>query len=278
VKLFVTGATGFIGSHFVPQAMAAGHEVTALRRSSESRPRIAWAAQPHWIEKPMEELGPHDFAGSECLVHLAAHSVQFPHDTLENCLQGNLVVPLRVFRSAHQGGVERFVAAGSCFEYGRSAARYEFIPPEAPLEPTTSYATSKAAASIAFAGFAVESGVRLSIQRIFHAFGEGEAAGRLWPSLRRAAFGGEDFPMTAGEQTRDFVPVGKVATDLLAACSDRSLVPGQARIGHVGTGRPQTVRQFCESWWRRWQASGQLRVGQLPYRPGEVMRYVPRIE
>ncbi len=40
MRLFVTGATGFIGSHFVNQALAAGHEVVALRRTEQSRPRI----------------------------------------------------------------------------------------------------------------------------------------------------------------------------------------------------------------------------------------------
>ena len=60
-----------------------------------------------------------------------------------------------MFERARQGGVRRFVAAGSCFEYGRSGIRHEFITPNAPLEPSFSYPASKAASSIVFFQFAV---------------------------------------------------------------------------------------------------------------------------
>ena len=174
--------------------------------------------------------------------------------------------------------MKRFVVAGSCFEYGRAGERYEFIPPDAPLEPTLSYPTSKAAASVAFVGFAAEIGMELSIHRIFQVFGEGESENRLWPSLRRAALAGEDFAMSPGEQVRDFVPVEQVAASLLTACSHRPAEAGRACIENIGTGRPQTVRQFAEHWWAKWQATGTLHFGVKPYRDGEVMRYVPKIE
>jgi len=88
------------------------------------------------------------------------------------------------------------VVVGSCFEYGRSGEWYEFIPPDAPLEPTQTYPASKAAASVAFYQLAVELNLRLSIHRIFQVFGEGEVESRLWPSLRKAAASGADLEMT----------------------------------------------------------------------------------
>ncbi|MDP2139061.1 MAG: NAD-dependent epimerase/dehydratase family protein, partial [Candidatus Didemnitutus sp.] len=127
MKLFVTGGTGFIGSHFVKQALAAGHEVRALRRSG-SQTRIKLDREPDWLEVPFEDLEPDHFRGIEILVHLAAHSANVPYDTLENCLHWNVTVPLRMAQRALLAGVKRFVVAGTCFEYGRSGERYEFIP------------------------------------------------------------------------------------------------------------------------------------------------------
>jgi nucleoside-diphosphate-sugar epimerase len=187
-----------------------------------------------------------------------------------------VIVPLGLFRQAVNAGVRRFVVAGSCFEYGRSGERYEFIPPDAPLEPTQTYPASKAAASIVFSQLAVELGLRLSIHRIFQVFGEGEAMSRLWPSLREAARAGHDFEMTPSEQIRDFIPVEEVARQLLAACQEET-APGEPFARNLGTGRPRSLRDFAEEWWARWQAPGKLIFGAKPYRKGEVMRYVPSV-
>jgi nucleoside-diphosphate-sugar epimerase len=275
MRIFVTGGTGFIGSHFLRQALAAGHQVTALRRTGAS-PRVPLAVQPRWLERSFEGLTVEDLAGHDALVHLAAHSANVPYDTWESCLHWNATVPMRMLERAAAAEVPRFVFAGSCFEYGRSAVRYEFVPADAPLEPTQSYPASKAAASVAALAFAVERGLRFSLLRPFQVFGEGELATRFWPALRAAALAGKDFPMTAGEQVRDFVPVEQVAARFLAELADPPPA-GEPRVANVGTGRPQTLRAFAEEWWGRFGATGRLLPGAVPYRANEVMRYVPEI-
>jgi nucleoside-diphosphate-sugar epimerase len=278
MKLFVTGGTGFVGSHFLNAALQEGHVVLALRRSPQSRPRVPVVPSQslHWLDKSMLDVRADALRDCDALVHLAAHSANVPYDTLENCIYWNVLVPLGLFRKTIDAGVNRFVVAGSCFEYGKSGERYEFIPPDAPLEPTQSYPASKAAASIAFCQLAIDLGLQLSIHRIFQVFGEGEAESRLWPSLRDAARAGRDFEMTPSEQIRDFVPVEEVARQLLAACHEE-ISPGEPLVRNLGTGQPRSLRDFAEEWWARWQAPGKLIFGAKPYRAGEVMRYVPKL-
>jgi len=278
MKVFVTGATGFVGSHFLKAALFGPNEVLALRRSPNSATRIPLEKQPEWIERPMDEVSASDLKGVDAIVHFAAHTPNVPYDTIENCLHWNVTVPLSLFRQAMSVGVRRFVIAGSCFEYGRSGERYEFIPTDAPLEATLSYPLSKAVASRVFAAFAAETGARVSIHRIFQVFGPGESEHRLWPSLRRAAIAGEDFQASPGEQVRDFISVESVADHFLSACYCDDVDPSQTPIYHVGTGKPQTIADFTRTWWRRWEASGKVNFGALPYRDGEVMRYVPEVE
>ena len=185
---------------------------------------------------------------------------------------------LDVLEKAHAAGVKRFVLAGSSAEYGLTADKYDGIPADAALLPTSPYAASKAAGFIAAHAFAIEKQIELCYLRIFSAFGEGQYANNFWPALRHAAFNGEDFPMTPGEQVRDFVPVEKVASDILRAVEDRAIVqPGMPYVANVGSGLPVSMLQFAQRCWTEWDARGQILAGAKPYRPNEPMRFVPQI-
>lgn len=278
MKLFVTGATGFIGSNFLNiLAQYPDIEIVALRRDLNSLPRIPLLKEPFWLTKGLDEVKQVDLKGVDTIVHLAAHSMYPPYDTLNNCLYWNLTAPLQLFNEALKAGVHKIVVAGSCFEYGMSGEEFEFIPIDAMLKPTLTYAASKAASSVAFYQFAVQHQIKLSYHRIFQVFGEGEAENRLWPSLKKAALAGEDFPMTAGEQVRDFIAVEEVANYFVEACLKDNLIAGNPEFFNVGSGKPQSIFEFSAYWWGKWQAKGKLLKGMLPYREGEVMRYVPEI-
>lgn len=276
MKIFLTGGTGFIGSHLIFQALQEGHKIIALKRAPNSLTKILLGTQPEWLEKKMEEVEVEDFKNCEVLVHFAAHSANVPYDTLENCIKYNVLEPLILFEKAKDSGIKKFVVAGTCFEYGTAGERYDFIPTHAPLEPTNTYSTSKAMASLAFQQFAIDNNVDLSIHRIFQVYGEGENINRLWPSLKKAALSGEDFPMTKGEQIRDFISVPDVASHFLKACKEENSIE-DTRVFNVGTGKPQSILEFSNYWWKKWGAKGELLVDTIPYREGEVMRYVPEL-
>ena len=278
MKLFVTGATGFIGSHFLNLlAQNTEIEVVALRRNFYSQPRVLLIKEPIWITKQLDQVCKDDLEGVDVIVHLAAHSMYPPYDTLDNCVYWNLSAPLQLFNEALKADITKFIVAGSCFEYGLSGEEFEFIPVEAMLKPTLTYAASKAASSVAFYQFAVQHQIKFSYNRIFQVYGVGEAASRLWPSLKKAALSGEDFPMTKGEQIRDFISVEDVAQFFVDACLNDDLVAGHPKFYNVGSGKPQSILEFSEYWWQKWQAKGRLQIGKVPYREGEVMRYVPKV-
>lgn len=276
MKIFLTGGTGFVGSHFLKQALAQGHEVIALRRPG-SQPRISLSQEPIWLNGALDGDHRASLAGVDVLVHLASHTPNPPYDTLDRCLYWNVFASLQLARQAVEQGVKHFIVAGSCFEYGRSADRLGDIDIDTPLEPALSYPTSKAAASVAFLGLTRELNLHLKLLRIFQVYGEGEQATRLWPSLRTAALAGQDFPMSGGEQVRDFIPVEEVARQFIQALDFTDSLSGHPFVGHVATGQPQTLLTFVQHWWRHWGGTGQLLVGAVPYRENEIIRLTSRV-
>lgn len=274
MKLFVTGGTGFVGTHFISQALVAGHEVVAVRRPG-SLSRLPLTVEPRWLDGALDEDWSKELQGCDVLVHLASHTPNPPYAPLDECLYWNVFAAMKLAYAATAAGITRFLVAGSCFEYGQVPPTVEFIDTTTPLAPTLSYPTSKAAASVAFEGFAREYGHRLKLLRIFQVYGEGEQATRLWPSLRRAALVGEDFPMSAGEQVRDFIAVEDVAAQFIRHLDFSDVEPGAPQILHVASGQEQTLLKFAQHWWSHWGATGRLMPGTLQYRKNELFRLVP---
>ena len=132
MKFLVTGATGFIGSHVIKSLILQGHKVYACRRSDKSQTRISLPCEPIWITASLDKITPELFPKVDVLIHLAAHTVNVPYDTLQNCIYWNLISVMRLFDLALVSDVKRFIVAGSCFEYGKSGLEYPLIPSSHP--------------------------------------------------------------------------------------------------------------------------------------------------
>jgi nucleoside-diphosphate-sugar epimerase len=277
MKLFVTGGTGFLGANFLEKAKDRGHEVVALRRvNSESR--LTCASGVVWHEGSLDDRMAGVFKGIDCFVHFAAHSVVGNQATLEECLYWNVLSSVRLINEAMECGVKKFLIAGSCFEYGLSANQQEKIHPASEMRPVTNYAISKASASTALIGMARVQKVKMKILRVFQAYGEGEKQPRLWPSLKAAALGGQDFLMTSGLQVRDFIHVNRVIDVFLEALDFSDVECALPQIRNVGTGVGLSVYEFASAWWRQFGATGRLIPCALPQRDGELSRIVADID
>ena len=167
MKLFLTGGTGFIGSHFLKAALEAGHQVLALRREY-SQPRLSLSLQPIWLQGSLSDDWSSALKGCDVLVHLAAAGVNPEFSDWQELFSVNVSQSLNLWLQAQEAGVRRLVICGSCSEYGRSGEQYEFIPVTAPLQPTNAYGASKASASLAAIGLATQMNLEVVLLRPFH--------------------------------------------------------------------------------------------------------------
>ena len=276
MKIFITGSNGFIGGHLVNKALAKGHEVVGFRLPGHLE-KIKIPKQPIWLEGSLEDDLKTTLNGCDVLIHLAAYGVNPSYNSWEEAFRWNVYASLNLWKQAYEVGIKRLIISGSCSEYGRSAERYENIPSDAPLEPINAYGASKAAASIAALAYAREYNMEVAILRPFHIYGEGEGLTRFFPAIKRAALEGKDFPMTLGQQIRDFTPVDMVAEKFLEYSTEVSIEPGKPIIKNLGTGNPQSLIDFAKNLWNIYDAKGKLLPGSISYRKNEIMRCVPKI-
>jgi nucleoside-diphosphate-sugar epimerase len=271
MKILVTGGGGFVGSNFIRLALQQGHEVVSTS-VDDSAPKTSRLTN---LNKRIGQIESQDLDGCDAIAHFAAYGVTPKPCDLSAAYEINVLQSIKLLEMTRKCGIKRFVTSGSYAEYGLSGLRYEKIPSDAPLEPTDTYAASKAAACIALTSYARSNKMQIVYGRIFSAYGEGQHMANFWPSLRKAALAGDDFEMTSGEQIRDFLPVHEVARKFLAACTTDGVEDGVPVVENVASGTPVTLADFARTWWEEFGANGKLKIGAIPYREHEVMRYVP---
>jgi len=126
MRLAITGATGFVGSHLVDIALAAGHEVKALtRREQRERDGIDWVVGDLESRDALEWL----VDGAEAIIHVAG---TISATTAAAFDKGNVEGTLAMLAAATAGGIQRFVHVSSLAArepklslYGASKAKAE---------------------------------------------------------------------------------------------------------------------------------------------------------
>lgn len=275
MKIFITGATGFIGNYVVNKALQRGHEVLAHSRKKNnslmlSKPSIKW------VISEILEIKTRDIESCDAIINLSAAGVSPQIAPWEEMFDVNVKAALKISKIAQELNIKRIVNAGTFHEYGASAKKFKKIPVNAPLEPFTEYGITKATSFHLLNYYSKNNNLELVYTRIFSAYGPGQNSKNFWPSLRQAALDNKDFYMTSGLQIRDFIKVEKVAEHLIKACERKDVKSGKPLIINVGTGKGKSLLQFASEEWKNFNAKGQLIPGGIKQR-SEPDRFIADI-
>jgi nucleoside-diphosphate-sugar epimerase len=217
VRLFVTGASGFIGSHFVEQAVAAGHKVIALcRPDGNAKQRADLIAQGVVVvDGDVLDSGTHLLIPEkiDCVCHFAA-AFKEGGASEDYFRRVNVEGTANLLALAHKHGAKRFVLCSTAGIYGQRVPG--LIDESRPMSPWNAYERSKVAAEDEVRRRSTELGMEYVILRPTAVYGPRDQ--RLLKLFRSAARG--RFPLFGrGEGRRHMVYVSDLADAFLRACT-----------------------------------------------------------
>jgi len=247
VRILVSGGAGFIGSHVVDAYVAAGHEVAVLDNLSTGREEnVNRAAALHRVDlrdQPLVEKTVSTFR-PEVVNHHAAQS-EVPKSVADPAYdaQVNIVGGLNLLKACADHGVRKviFSSTGGAL-YGEP----DVVPADEdhPVRPLSPYGTSKLAFEQYLGTFRRTFGIDYTVLRYANIYGARQdfhaEEGRVIAIFASRMLEGKPVTIDGtGEQSRDMLHVGDVATANLAA-----LEQGSAGTFHVSTGIAVTVNDL----------------------------------
>lgn len=250
----VTGASGFVGKHVLNAIAIAGHRSIALSRNPVEADRCEWMRLD--LSDP-ESATIRAIAQADSVVHLAWGGL--PNYRNSSHLELELPRQIAFIDRLAQEGLRALVVSGTCLEYGsREGVCTEQMQPS----PELPYPQAKEMLRQHLVHLRQQKWFPLAWCRLFYMFGDGQPAHSLWQQLRtKASQGDRSFPMSGGQQIRDFLPVTEVARRLAMI----ALTSVDAGTVNICSGTPMSVEQIVRDWIRDngWAIKPEL--GRFPY-------------
>jgi len=248
MKVLLTGATGFIGSHVAKELVKRGHEVHASLRPASDRRRIReiesririWDGEMDQV--PVE---------ADVTVHLAWYAVPGKYLTApenRDCLEAS-----RRLLSKVRG---RAVFAGTCFEHDLQLG---VLREDSPTKPATLYAECKDALRRE-----VEVRPDSAWVRFFYQYGPWEDERRLMPAVMLGQLRGQPSKVSTGEQRYDYLHVEDVASAVCAVAESRL-----TGCVNIGSGSAPSVREIVTEITALGGKPELIQWGAYPAKPGE---------
>ena len=274
MRVAVTGAAGFIGSHLCERLLAAGDEVVGIdcfsdyyERSLKEQNLAGSRSHTDFLFKEADlvdaDLQPL-LDGAEVVYHLAGQPGVRPSwgDQFDRYVRDNVIATQRLLEALKGTPIKRLVFAGSSSVYGDAEM---FPTKESALpRPVSPYGVTKLAAEHLTHLYTRNFGTPAVSVRYFTVYGPRQRPDMAFSRFMKALTAGKDIEVFGdGEQTREFTYVSDAVEGTIKAST--ADVVGQ--VFNLGGGSRATVNQVLAT---LEEISGiKVKRQNLPAAPGD---------
>lgn len=252
MKILVTGAGGFIGSHLTEQLVREGHTVKAFVHYNSFN-RWGWLdALPRDIMDSVEVFtgdvrDPNGVRtamnGVDQVFHLAALiAIPFSYHSPDSYVDTNIKGTLNVLQSARDHDMQRVLVTSTSEVYG--TAQYVPIDEKHPFQGQSPYSATKIGADRLAESFYRSFQLPVTIVRPFNTFGPRQSARAVIPTIISQLLAGrEEIRLGALTPTRDFNYVKDTAAGFIAIARSGETVGQEINIA---TQREISIGELAE--------------------------------
>lgn len=252
MKILVTGAGGFIGSHLVERLVSVGHEVRALVRYNGRGDQGHLKTLPKELGNSLEVVAG-DITdashmrrlvnGCNAVCHLAALiGIPYSYEAPRSYVDTNILGTLNILEACRDANTSRVVITSTSEVYG--TARYAPIDEAHPLQGQSPYSASKIGADKLAESFFNSFDLPVVTLRPFNTFGPRQSARAIIPTvLTQAISGATEIHLGSLDPQRDLTFVSDTAEGFRLAVE----TPGiEGQTIHFGSGKAVTIGDLAQ--------------------------------
>ena len=238
MRVFITGATGFIGRYVMKELHEAGYDILALTLEKDKIENSYKDVQ--WLYGDLEDLKCLKPAirsfNADVVIHLAWQGIP---DFSEAMSWTNLYNSTQLLHFIiEETNCKKIIVSGSCFEYGKKQG----VCKESDQVNIDSYFTwAKHALNLYLSIKCAQKRITLNWLRIFYVYGPGQREGSLIPTLIKSIGESRTPTINTPLNKNDFVFIGDVAKVFVRAV-DLDLSSG---IYNLGSGNSSSIYDVC---------------------------------
>jgi len=160
------------------------------------------------------------------------------------------------------------VTAGTAEEYGQNEAPFDEYMRESPV---SAYSFSKTCVTHLCEVFYAIHKLPCITVRPALAYGPGQNFDMFLPALINTLLKNEQFPMTLGQQTRDYSYISDLVDAFIRAALNGDT---RGQIYNVGSGKPVKISEIALLVEKILDKKKLVQLGKINYRSAEIMNYV----
>jgi nucleoside-diphosphate-sugar epimerase len=210
MRIFVTGGTGFIGTHVVTQLISDSHEVLLLCLEGEPIPSVLNQSSLRIVRGNLGDIQSWktevESFQPQAAVHIAWAGI--PNYDSWTSTQ-NLIQSLNLITMLAEIGCEKLLCTGSCWEYGQKTGQ---LHEDSVVRPSNAFTAAKHSLHLMGREIARERQMKFIWTRLFYVYGPGQKSHSLIPHIITAIQSGEQPNIKTPHSRNDFVYVEDVAT------------------------------------------------------------------
>ncbi len=253
-KIFISGASGFIGKNLVKLLSKKNYRIFCLTRKKKYK-----LANTKWLVGELNDNYQEYLKDADLLIHCATTGV-YEKESSKKIYKTNFHDSLKFLKQAYKAGCKNWIILGTSGEYGYVTNGP--MSPKTKLKPVDTYGKSKVLFYKKLKKLKIRKKCKILYIRIFHVYGKEPNSKRLYTGLVRAAKKNLNFKMTLGEEIRDFVSVDFVVNKIhksFKLFSKKNFF----LVKHIARGKPLKVKDFAMHHWKKQKAKKSLLFGNI---------------